>query len=347
MTQRSFSHQIPLWHPRGEIFGATGSNLSNATHWAGANFCAAVTGTIDRICFTTGNTVTFDGEIVGAITALDSNGYPLGTDVGASSPMADPPFAANTPYELTVSASVTAGTWYGVIIRISSYTSGTLTVQRTASGLYQTLAYSTGFPFSSENITGTPSKGTLSPLGVRYGSTLGYLPTYGLGAVPGSFNDSTAANSGDCLGNRFVLDRPVTLAGYVFLADADNDPTVAIFAGSDNTALSGTSVTITSALRRIDATGWMWIVLPTPVRLLPGTYRVALKNASAAAIPTIVGGRYILSNYRKQIFGYAEPMKTRYTSGAWTDTNTEVIAIAPVIYAMPDDSPVASYQLGM
>lgn len=324
--------------------GVSGRALAAASHYAACMFYAAKTATIDRVVALPTAQSSPVLQLEAAITNLDANGYP-GTDVAVSSTTFTS-FTNNTPLVFTISAAVTEGTLYLVVVRPKAYTSGSVTISHMTERTFDSSAYDSIFPAHSFSV-GTPTKiWGAGAIAVRYGATDTYLPTMGLGAHFSASGGVSQSAAGNVIGNKFRLRHRVEICGYLAGGDFDGNPEFALFAGSDNTALAGSTAAITSAYRSVTTEENAWLRLAAKLILNPGTYRVGMKNVNVTA-NTLNRTRYIEAGCQKQMVGDFDAMRTDYASGAWTDSATELCLIAPLISAIDSGLARPSYHLGM
>lgn len=332
------------------VFPPVGSrNLSASTHWCGGKFVAPLTGTIDTIYVSTATVSSPVFDIECAITELDANGYPLGSDVAVSS--AQGSLAANTHYALSISASVTAGTTYGIICRIKSgtYSSGSANIRNTINSAWWTGgSYIHNHLVETYNL-GANTKGT-SWCGLTFKYSTGFAMAPGVLPVPNASisNITTGTSSGNCGGNKFTLLEPVTLVGYLGFIDAD-DGTIALFAGSDNTVLTNSSVDVNESYRQTTSEGGIEAILATPLLVQPGTYRVAVKNNSTTANAVRGFNASFATAGVQEMFGLGGGnwMRTSYASGAWTDDTTGLVMLTPLVCKVANDAPVPQAMVGV
>ena len=350
MTQKYSGDLEPLFRPQGTLSNGNTRTFSAGTHWIGGTFYAPVTGTIDKVQIFVGSVTSPVCTLEVAITNVDSSGFPLGSDISKSSDygstLSGASMADSTAYELTVSASVTRGALYGWIARLTSYTSGSFTLYQGAGPVaYDSVFYGFYHPVASFYLGTGPNKYTcVQSTGIRFGSTLGYVPMVGYG---GHINQSAlgaSSNTGYCFGNIFTVDRPITVGGYVTAASF-RDGSIGICSGSDSTFVSGSEITVPYS----EIGGSYWTCgfhLPTPILLLPGTHRVVFKNSGLAA-PTFGCLRNINQDRLQQIIGLrASGVKTTLWSGSWLEYDY-ISAIWPLVYARPDDAPIPQFILGV
>jgi hypothetical protein len=324
----------------------TARNISAATHWVGGQFIAPVTGTIDTIRFRTSTVASPLFQLEAAITNFSSSPYPTGSDVAVSSTTATNP-TSSTDYALTISASVTAGTLYGIIVRVKSgtYTSGSANVLSSAVGM---LMWSSNFyetPTSSHNIGSNAVTYELTAIAAKYST--GYELMIGLTTPSTTTTVATGTASGNVCGNKFTLLTAAKVGGYILHGDLNGSVNVEMYSGSDNTAISGSSITPTLATDATGGNGARFYLLGAPLFLNQGTYRVGIRNTSTTS-NILYEGIMPESGMGAMLAGPqgAGFQRTVYASGAWTDTGTRIAAITPIISAVDDGRPWAQSQVG-
>lgn len=344
----------PLFHLPARNLSALGTAraLAAVDHYVGGTMYPLEDCTVTSVGFYTGTATSVDLTIRAEIVALDSSERPAGTVLANSSGIVNPTGSTYYTETLTSSYNLTAGTKYGVRVVCTARTGGSIGVYYTgASGgtnsLY--LYNASYFPTVAYNI-GTPTSQYDQQLTFDVNTTEGFTPKI-LGPyaclVGTTGSNPTGTTAGNCIGNKFTIASPTYIIGYQWYADLDA-ATIALFSGTDNTAMTGSTATITAANRSGTGEAGGFTFLDGPPLYLPaGTYRVAVKNTSTTQ-----------NNVRKASFGVATPvdnvsriasniMYTAYSSGAWTDTNTSLACLTPLIGYTPNDAPVPGYILGI
>jgi hypothetical protein len=303
----------------------------------GGNFIAPVTDTIDTITWRTGSTASLVGTVTISICALDTNGYPLGTDISSTTRSS---FASNTTYTETVSASVTRGSRYGVKIKVTSFTSGTLAIL-TNQGPF---GLGSLFPFQSYNIASDTKNSSPTLIGVSY-TTAGWIPTIGLHA-PVTTNSYAIIATGNCCGNKFTVSRKERMVGYSAYLDADTAFEFALYQGDTPTEVSGSVASITSTPLFANAAA-VWTQTPSVIELLPGiTYRAVVRSLSATQIT--VNNFYTATANELKTFTNLNPgtCETVRTSGTWTDYSPTLAYVNVILEGGPTDEPWPTFVKG-
>lgn len=356
MAQSPFGGLVPLFFPNAQASSSGSRVIAASGHYVSNNFFAAKTGTIDRVSFETATVTSWSGTLEAAITLVDSSGYPS-TDVSKSSDYGSTAtsMASNTFEELTLSASVTAGNFYAAVVRCTSWTAGSAGVRSGGLPTWADSATYLGYQVPGGGYSlGTPNRANIiGSFGVRYGATDGYLPTLGLGGPSNQLSWPVTASpvTGRAGGNVFTTKRPFTICGFVANGEWDYDCEFGIYPADSNTARSGMSVTLDASQRASTATGT--VALFFPPKILPaGTWRIAVKLLSDNAI-NVARMRYPQTARLKQIWGdFGGVKSSEWTGSAWEEYPSyggyeAYWYIFPITYAMPDDSPIPQFALGL
>lgn len=348
MPLKTYSEDFvfPVLTHMGQLSGGpTAVTIDASTDWVGGCFYAAETGTIDRIVFRTSTVTSPVLTLVAAITQVDASYYPLGTDISVSSGVVNP--AANTAYSETVSASVTKGTMYGIIVRVSSYTSGSATIRQTnGAGHFWNAALQV--PFPSSRITASPAATTGGlAMGVRYnvdGVTKWTFTPGLMGAWINSTKATASNHTNRIVGTKYTFDRPVTVSGYMTQQNTGGAWTALMCAGADGTAISGSTVNYTVAYRQWAGHNPGFLMLPSPITLQPGTYRLGIR-ADANTIVTLAAMTFGVAGDQAHVFGNPDTVGTYWNGTTWADETIVVPMIVPLFGSEPDGNPAPMLML--
>jgi hypothetical protein len=327
----------------------TARNIAASTHWVGVSFIASKTGTITAVHFKTLTVTSPLFTLEAGVVNLNASGFPLGTDVSVGDAVTNP--AASTNYSATVSASVTRGTEYGLIVRVKSgtYTSGSANIAAFCGPDFGNIAsYGINYLGACNNTGASAFSASLGFVSCKYsdgwyGHPL-MLPNRAVGTV------STGTTSGNVVGNKFTTNARVRVIGYCVHGELDGSANVEMYSGSDNTAISNSSATITAGYRAAsDVETGHYFFLATPVTLDPGTYRVGVRLTSTtenalyqcqSMVDSTTSEMLVMSGLTTNW------QKSTYASGAWTDTNTTLLSIIPICDQVDDGRPWAQSQVG-
>jgi len=246
-------------------------------------FQAPATGTLDGIKFYV-TTLTSSGDVEVAIQALNATGQPDGSDIGSIATVTTG--SANSVYTAAVSASVTIGTWYAVVIR---WVSGNRVVRcwggtsANAPRGYSPAAYvrtnSGGAGWTT--ISSTASR-HLTP---NFTLTIGGVYSWVSGVRAASAFSNTTFNNTSATRERgasIVMPFPATVVGAFYLGaySANADLILA--------ATSGTAILTTSVDSDYGGTWYTTTAYPgLHIVMFPGTYDIAAgENAYLTLKPT-------------------------------------------------------------
>jgi len=330
------------WNLQYIVNGGAARTLSAGTHWVGTLFQAEKTGTITEVHFRSGSVSSPVFTLEAGIVTPDANGFPLGADISIADAVTNP--SANTNYSATgLSASVTRGTFYCAVVRMKSYTSGNVSV---AAHFPAEWGGNLNYGGSIYNVGSNAKQASVSQVSVKYSD--GWAPSiHYSSARSAGINVATGTSSGNVQGNKFNLKHRVRVVGYAFSGDPDAH-NIEMYSGSDNTAMTNSSVAITSAYRTSTNLDYCVAMLATPIILNPGTYRVGMRNTSTTSSNVSYCNNFADSSASQTVVDQATDwMQTTYASSAWTDTSTALIAITPICDAYDDGLPGPILGLGI
>jgi len=316
-----------LWGPAaGHAFGggwnsATGSLTMNdaINDKVALIFYSPKTGNIDRIAFRTGGQ---SGTQVGRVSlkALDgATGDPTGGDYGGSAPGAWTP-AANTDFSVLLAApgAVTRGDILAVVIDLSGFTSGSVTVVYAASA-FAIGGDPDGLPYVSTTTTGTWLRREDMPaIGIHFDD--GDWISAQIGNIPGSVTYAPGVEVGflfqipfpaRCFGAEFTAEFQ---AGFTFIAK--------LYDASDNVLAMQT---YDSDAMDVGGDRLLFLTWPSSVSLLANTnYRVTIQHDSGSAKRMLRHSR-MPDAAMKAGFPWSDGSRWTWTTrsgGAWTETTT-------------------------
>jgi hypothetical protein len=338
MTQLAFGETMRLYglNHMGTFNGSPTAYLIDAsTDWIGGSFVAAATGTIDRIMFMCSTATSPVFELEGAITQLDASDMPLGTDVAVSSTTISSGMGTNTYHNVTISASVTRGTAYGIIIRVKSgtYVSGSCNLRLAAGWPFSSLQ----FPGSSYRIAASPvALYSAAALGVRYSinGTSVYLPTPGLNGAWALLSTVTTSNhTNKIVANKVTLTHSMTLFGYAMNFNNQGNCTVGTFTAA-GALVTGTDQSFTAGLRQWNGNNPCYFQLAAPVLLPPGTYYFGTR-ADANSSVTMPTAKFATIDEAVLCNGFAGAQASFWNGSTWADETGEVGQTFPILSASP------------
>jgi hypothetical protein len=281
--------------------------------------------TISHVGFMAG-TVTAAGTVSVSIRSigtdgLDSADWDTNTNLTAQS------VTQNTwnLYALTASASIAAGQVFGVKIEYGG--SGTSFIVRRITGLRNTT-----FNIPYEIVTGTKARvSALKSLAVGSSTSSFYQLD---GALPATAATSAAINTGTSTtreGLRFKVAFACRCVGIRWWNSTSVGDYVVMLRDDGGTELSSSSTAFEGDQGANSAGGICVVHFDNPVTLSADTwYRATVEPSSATSVTvseiTIAG-----TDYFGAVPGGINNHLTRYTTGAWDDTNTSIIPVMDII----------------
>lgn len=299
----------------------SGTLLNNSTQQRLAViFQADKTGSIDRIWFR-GAVVTTSQSVTVSIQSVDANFLPSGSVIGGTGTQAT--IAATTNYEVTLSssASVTAGTWYAVVVEWTS-TQGSIQVQAVAG---QGIACK----FAIHNGTSWARSAVQMMFTARYtdNSFTTNTPIFVTTATSTAFAQNTAGS--DEYGLLWTPDQSWRLAGVVWYSGstvtAGGLPVICCY---DN---GGSSLgTISDGVQLSSISNGL--MFATPIQLTSGTpIRLTVQPSNNTSVSLY---RYTFPNsdlLAASPWGSAYQSTKRVDLGSWTDESLILNSLIPIV----------------
>jgi hypothetical protein len=287
-------------------------------------------------------THTSTGTIDVTLETVDATtGFPTGTPVtnSATGSVSVASTGTKTASGIQGTAALTVGAFYAVVLTAAAGFAGNFTVLRTTG-----TNGGTGSPYSlTKDSAGAWTKASTSNCGYAIGffTAAGasiHMPGFA-GAYTAAFQTFADATNPDERGNRFSLPVPATCYGAAVFCSLGATPadinnfTVSLFSGHT----SGTPTLLASQAVDGDnqeANALRILMLDAPVSLSASTvYALALK-ATGTTGPALLRHSYAAAAELGCYLADSCYSTTRNNgSGAFTDTNTDVYAIYPILSA--------------
>ena len=329
---------VPLWEQGG--YASSSANVSSsgyvidaASEKAGLIMQAPKTGNISKIGFyvaahTTGATLDCRVETISA-----TNGLPTGTLFGTNT-SGTVVTSATGWYEstLTAAAAVTKGDRMSLVVAQPSSSPGSCAIGF-VSGFFAGVNYH-GFPFGGNYVSSWASANGTRPIiyagydDGTWGRCPWNLPISSI-TPTSSFNSSSTP---DEVGNRFNALVPMRIVGARLLVNPAGDArdfTIVLYDGSSS--VLATETFDSGQFYNNVAAYWADLIFDAAVDISTGVHRIALKPTTTSNNQY---GYFDVNNtaHLSAVQSGADTYHTgRTDGGAWTDTNTRVAMIIPLV----------------
>lgn len=322
------ANYVNRWRPSTTCIETTSGVINGAGDKVAFVIQVPTTGSIDSVDFLTGTVTTADDLVVSLQDVSTSTGDPDGTNDQTATVTLD---AADDGVWKTATfntaRSVTAGQYVAVVIGVDTYVDADLTISLAHSAAGSAI---NGYVDVSDGSAWTKQTAHGPLLALHY--TTGYVAADAFLPLGACAAASLSSSGVDQAGIVFRTSRAVSVIGVIFVGDVDGDFTVILYDGSNNVLASRSLVSSTR-----NSTGIGQVSIPFAATSVEASrdYRLVVRADTAGfdtLLYTEVGSNARLAAYPLGTTAY---YTQRTGAGAWTDTNTRVPWMTPVIAALP------------